>query len=114
MDDKLTLLAVFAHPDDEAFGVGGTLCRYARRGDRRSPGHSHPRRGGADITPRIGQTTRTFLPSVSESCVAPCATYGIHPPILLDYVDGQLTIVPPRTGRRQAGAPAAQSAGRRS
>ena len=33
MDDKKrTLLAVLAHPDDESFGVGGTLAFYARRG----------------------------------------------------------------------------------
>ena len=29
---KHTLLAVFAHPDDEAFGTGGSLAAYARRG----------------------------------------------------------------------------------
>jgi LmbE family N-acetylglucosaminyl deacetylase len=28
-----TLLAVLAHPDDETFGMGGTLALYARRGD---------------------------------------------------------------------------------
>jgi LmbE family N-acetylglucosaminyl deacetylase len=28
----LTLLAVLAHPDDETFGMGGTLALYARRG----------------------------------------------------------------------------------
>jgi N-acetyl-1-D-myo-inositol-2-amino-2-deoxy-alpha-D-glucopyranoside deacetylase len=28
----LTLLAVLAHPDDETFGVGGTLALYAHRG----------------------------------------------------------------------------------
>jgi len=29
--EKPTLLAVLAHPDDETFGVGGTLALYARR-----------------------------------------------------------------------------------
>jgi N-acetyl-1-D-myo-inositol-2-amino-2-deoxy-alpha-D-glucopyranoside deacetylase len=29
---KLTLLAVLAHPDDESFGMGGTLALYASRG----------------------------------------------------------------------------------
>lgn len=30
---KHTLLAVLAHPDDETFGMGGTLAWYATRGD---------------------------------------------------------------------------------
>jgi LmbE family N-acetylglucosaminyl deacetylase len=30
--NKLTLLAVLAHPDDESFGMGGTLALYAQRG----------------------------------------------------------------------------------
>ncbi|MCI0396879.1 MAG: PIG-L family deacetylase [Chloroflexi bacterium] len=29
---KRTLLAVLAHPDDESYGLGGTLARYAREG----------------------------------------------------------------------------------
>ncbi len=29
---KQTILAVLAHPDDESFGMGGTLALYASRG----------------------------------------------------------------------------------
>lgn len=32
MSEKMVLLAVLAHPDDESFGMGGTLAYYARRG----------------------------------------------------------------------------------
>lgn len=33
-DSKPAILAVLAHPDDESFGMGGTLALYARRGYR--------------------------------------------------------------------------------
>lgn len=32
--ESRSLLAIFAHPDDEAFGTGGTLAHYARQGVR--------------------------------------------------------------------------------
>jgi LmbE family N-acetylglucosaminyl deacetylase len=31
---KLTVLSIFAHPDDEAFGSGGTLAELARKGHK--------------------------------------------------------------------------------
>ena len=30
--EKKSLLAIMAHPDDESFGIGGTLAKYAREG----------------------------------------------------------------------------------
>ncbi len=33
MRKRRTILAVFAHPDDEAYGPGGTLAHYAMQGD---------------------------------------------------------------------------------
>jgi LmbE family N-acetylglucosaminyl deacetylase len=32
LGEQRTLLAVFAHPDDESFGIGGTLAKYAAGG----------------------------------------------------------------------------------
>lgn len=34
MDEQKTILAVLAHPDDESFGMGGTLALYASQGAR--------------------------------------------------------------------------------
>jgi LmbE family N-acetylglucosaminyl deacetylase len=89
---KRTLMAVFAHPDDEAFGTGGTLAKYAAEGC--DVFLVTATRGEAGKIAESDLATTANLPFVREqelSCA--CKVYGIHPPLFLDYVDGQLPIV---------------------
>jgi LmbE family N-acetylglucosaminyl deacetylase len=89
---NFTLMAVFAHPDDEAFGSGGTLARYAAQG------HAvyvvTATRGEAGQIAEPDLATPANLPDVREQELrCACRIYGVNPPIFLDYVDGQLAIV---------------------
>ena len=89
---NLVLLAVFAHPDDEAFGTGGTLAKYAAEGCDVYLVTATRGEAGQIALPALA--TPASLPAVRERELrCACRTYGIHPPIFLDYVDGQLTIV---------------------
>lgn len=88
----LTLMAVFAHPDDEAFGTGGTLSRYA------DEGHDvylvTATRGEAGEIAEPDLATSADLPFVREQELrCACEAYGIHPPRFLGYADGLLPIV---------------------
>ncbi len=86
------LLAVFAHPDDEAFGTGGTLARYAAEGCDVYLVTATRGEAGQIALPTLA--TPANLPAVREAELrCACRSYGIHPPIFLDYVDGQLPIV---------------------
>ncbi|MBN1220364.1 MAG: PIG-L family deacetylase [Anaerolineae bacterium] len=92
MPNKLTLAAIFAHPDDEAFGAGGTLAKYAGE--------------GVDvhlITATLGEAGQVASPEITltqpisalreHELRCACQHYGIELH-LLGYVDGQTTIVP--------------------
>jgi LmbE family N-acetylglucosaminyl deacetylase len=91
--DKLTLVAIFAHPDDEAFGTGGTLSKYAHE--------------GVDVhlvIATLGEAGRMADPAVSltqpidvireQELRCACTSYGVENLHLLGYMDGQTTIVP--------------------
>lgn len=87
-----TLMAVFAHPDDEAFGTGGTLARYAARGCDVYLVTATRGESGQIAEPDLA--TSANLPYVREQELrCACQAYGIHPPRFLDYVDGQLPLV---------------------
>jgi LmbE family N-acetylglucosaminyl deacetylase len=89
---KPTLMAVFAHPDDEAFGTGGTLTRYAAEGC--DVYLVTATRGEAGQIAEPDLATAANLPYVRERELrCACQIYGIHPPRFLDYQDGQLAIV---------------------
>lgn len=94
MTDKLTLMAIFAHPDDEAFGTGGTLAKYAHE--------------GVDVhlvTATLGEAGRIADPAIEltepisvlreRELRAACEQYGEIQLHLLGYLDGQTAIVPP-------------------
>jgi len=88
----LSLLAVFAHPDDEAYSVGGTLTRYAAEGG--DVQLVTATRGEAGEVSDASLASLANLPMVREQELrCACRVYGIRPPIFLDYVDGQLPIV---------------------
>lgn len=90
MTQPLKLLVVFAHPDDESMGMGGTLAKYsaegvethlvcATRGERGwfGPKEQHP---GLE---RLGQIRTQEL----ENAVKELGMKGLA---FLDYVDGEV------------------------
>jgi LmbE family N-acetylglucosaminyl deacetylase len=83
------IMGIFAHPDDEAFGLAGTLARATGRG--------HPAAIVCATRGEVGQisdpalATPENLGEVRERELrAACAAVGIDDVSFLDYVDGQL------------------------
>lgn len=88
-EPALTLLAVFAHPDDETFRPGGTLALLARQDVRVQV--LCATRGEAGSCGDPPRCTPEELPAVREAELrCACAALGIDPPRLLHYPDGEL------------------------
>jgi len=88
------LLAVFAHPDDEAFGTAGALLRCADRGVA-----VHvlcATRGDAGQIADPALATPETLAAVREGELREaCRLLGFAEPTLLDYGDGRLAAADP-------------------
>ena len=91
---SLTLLAVFAHPDDETFRPGGTLALLARQGVQVHLLTATRGEQGSCGDPPVCRPEE--LPAVRERELrGACAALGIEPPRMLDYPDGHLSEVDP-------------------
>jgi len=87
--NDLSLLAIFAHPDDETFRPGGTLALLARHGVRVEV--LTFTRGEAGSCGEPSLCTSDELPGVRERELrCACAALGIQSPRLLEYADGHL------------------------
>lgn len=89
MTDRLVLLAVHAHPDDESLGTGGTLAKYASEGvetvlvcaTKGEEGDiQNPDLDPSDIPPEITELRMKELD-------AACKVLGIHKVHFLGYRD---------------------------
>ncbi len=91
------LLALFAHPDDEAFRCGGTLALLAQRGV--SVHILAFTRGQAGSCGQPPLCTREDLGAVrTAELQCSCQALGLEPPHVLDYEDGGLSEVDPGEG----------------
>jgi len=87
--DTFSLLAIFAHPDDETFRPGGTLALLAQRGVNVHVLSLTHGEAGSCGEPAL--CTSDELPSVrARELRCACTALGIQPPTLLDHQDGHL------------------------
>ena len=87
-----TLLAIFAHPDDETFRCGGTLALLARQGVRVQILTATRGQAGSCGDPPLCSPENLGMVRETELRCA-CVALGLEPPILLDYRDGALAQV---------------------
>jgi LmbE family N-acetylglucosaminyl deacetylase len=92
--EPLKLLVIFAHPDDESMGTGGTLAKYSAEGvdthlvcaSRGERGWFGPEEQNPGLS-RLGQIRTREL----ENAVKELGMKGLH---FLDYIDGDVDQAP--------------------
>lgn len=81
-----SILAVLAHPDDEVFGCGGTLSRYASLGARVTVACATRGEAGKVTDEALGVVADVGALRELELQRA-CAALGVEPPVFLGYRD---------------------------
>ncbi|MBM3190543.1 MAG: PIG-L family deacetylase, partial [Chloroflexi bacterium] len=93
MRPSASVLALFAHPDDETFRCGGTFALLARRGVAVHVLTATRGQAGSCGEPPL--CSREELGAMREAELrCSCHALGLEPPVLLDYQDGALADVP--------------------
>lgn len=88
-----SLLAVFAHPDDEAFGTGGTLARYASEGVATTLVCATRGEAG-EIAEGTGATPETLGEVREHELRCAAETVGVREVIFLGYRDSGMAGTP--------------------
>ncbi len=84
-----SLLAIFAHPDDESYRAGGTLALLSQQGVEVRVICAT---GGAWGLPRLPRKEAIKIRKEELRCA--CRALSIHPPFFMNYQDGSLSQVP--------------------
>ena len=106
------LLAVFAHPDDEVFGSGGTLATYAEKGPPVSLVCATRGEVG-EIAPGVVATPQTLARVRDGELREACDVLGIGEPLFLGYRDSGMAGTPENDDPRSlARAPVREVAAR--
>ena len=95
MKEALTLLAVFAHPDDESFGPAATLAKYMAQGVRITLISATRGEAGEISDPQLA-TPETLGQVREEELRCACRVIGIHGLRFLGYRDGQMSSYDPQ------------------
>lgn len=95
MHRSLRMLCVFAHPDDESLGMGGTIARYASEGVEvhlvSATRGERGRFGDATVKPPmdiVGRTREIELWNAAR-------VLGVRGVTFLNYLDGELDVADP-------------------
>lgn len=93
IQNKIKVLGVYAHPDDESFCVGGTLAKYAANGaEIMIVSFTHGEAG--QIHDSHVASRQTLGQTRSEELVKACEQLGVHHVQCFDYGDGRLSDIP--------------------